>query len=238
MKDNFEKSIPTNGVFMSKSINDWLYVYLQSISYVDKNGITFVYPKDVNLTKIAEELHPPMVSDKLDNEGNPITTPISKYKLSRDMKKLIKVGLVRRGDVESLYKGQKIKNAYILEVQTDNYFKLIPVETLKYLLNTVNINCIRTYVYLLDKYDWKQREGKVYCFTAKEIIQKVFGLQSTTHKEDYFRVKCILDLLSKCELISIKKELKYFSGQQYQVWVLEKVEKNIKFKEDLKGNDI
>lgn len=227
------KRLPTNGAFMSKSMNDWLYAYLQSISYVDCNGVTFCYPKDVNLTRIAEELHPKVINPKEEfREIEPLVS-VSKSKISRDMQRLTNLGFLRRGEVVGL-DGKPIKRAYILTVQKDNYFKMIPLDTIRYLVSTVNVHCVRTYVYLLDKFEWKQKTGGVYAFTAKEIIQKCFNLQSITNNNEYFRVGCILDLLIKCELIKLKRSIRHFGEIQYQVWELEKVVKDIDYDEAMK----
>lgn len=180
----YQKRIPAQGDFMKKKTNDILYGYLQSISYVDKNDITFVYKEDVNFSKIAENLG----------------QNYNARKISRDFKFLQRIGLVELNKITTLQ--NETIDAYVLPKIGDSY-KLIPVKTLKYLINTSNANVIKIYVYLLYKYNNGLRQG--YKFTKKELLD-VLKLKSTTNTEHYIMIDNILACLSNSELISLQYE--------------------------------
>ena len=44
---------------------------------------------------------------------------------------------------------------------------------LEYLLNTRNHNSIRLYLYLLNKYLWKENKNENYCFTIVELAKAI-----------------------------------------------------------------
>lgn len=224
--------MPVSEKFNKKSINDWLYAYLQSISYVDKNGVTFVYPKDVNLKSIWK-IHPWVLNTQKKTRDFEPYIRINYRTLARQMAILEGTGFVVRGSVIGL-DGKEIPNAYILPLPNDTPYKLIPLITIKYMLRTLQPNCIKVYLYLLNKYEWKKKDNKIYVFTAKELIESCLGMESTTNERDWFAMKCILDILSKCKLINIRRSVKSFSGHKYLVWELEKVNIEIEQEEVLK----
>lgn len=58
-------------------------------------------------------------------------------------------------------------------------FKMIDQEVLQYLIHTRNGQCIRVYLYLLNKYQWKRAQGQEYIFTIKEI-KEALGYSTST----------------------------------------------------------
>lgn len=58
-------------------------------------------------------------------------------------------------------------------------YKIIEKDMLSYLITTRNPQCIRVYLYLLNKYEWKKSKGQEYVFTLMEL-QKALGYSENT----------------------------------------------------------
>lgn len=220
-----KKSIPMTKEFNKKVVNDWLYGYLQSISYVDADGVTFVYPNDVNCTNIAQKC-------PLNNLGR----QPSRNKIMSDLKKLELLGFVKRGNVQGL-DNSKVKNAYILPFNENELFKIIPLETLKYIITTMSIHSIKIYIYLLNKFQWKIKSNDYYNFTSKELITECLGLKSITHSRDYQTILFVLDALEKFKLVEIVKDYKKVNGQLTTQWKLIAVKTKIEIDDKYKKNE-
>lgn len=175
------RRIPLEDKFMVKKINDILYGYLQSISYIDKDKVRFVYKSEVNFSRLEQVF-----------KGE-----FKRLKLKRDFDYLVNCGFIEEGIVIDLY-GKEVE-AYILPFNTDSIFKLIPLDTVKFLVDTLSANSIKIYTYLLNRFDGF---GSEYHFTMKELI-KVLGMKSITHQRDYDMVDNILTCLVNNELIKI-----------------------------------
>lgn len=93
--------------------------------------------------------------------------------INRKIDSLIEKGLV---DTELLDN----KTVYIFPIDKEQPFKLVDKEVLKYLIYTRNPQCIRVYLYLLNKYQWKSD----YVFTIQEIkIALGYSLNTKTADE-------------------------------------------------------
>lgn len=209
-----KKVIPLNKKFMQKSVNDWIYGYFQSKSYVDKNGVTFCYMDNIIQTEMIK-LMP--VNENGKKPG--------KMKVSNDIKKLINLGFIEKGKVIDL-NGKSIE-AYVLPFDNKQLYKIISLDTLKYLLNVSNQNVIKIYGYLLNKFQWKLKTNEYYYFTYKELIQECLGMKSTTNARDYIIIKHILDCLIKFKLINIEVANKTINGQLTKVFKLISVSQRI-----------
>ena len=166
MKKEELRYFPLGGRMMKdKKVNDNIYGYLQSISYLNKDGERFIYKSDVSPTKIERYFK--------NCEG--IEISLSTIKRNLTLFKSKKVGLLVEGKTMDNY--NKEVEVYFLPMIEDEPYKLIPLETLKYLVDTSNGNVIKTYVYLLNKYGWKSD----YEFTKRELIENIgFNPQSTS----------------------------------------------------------
>ena len=217
-KKEIRKRIPMTKEFNKKSINDWLYGYLQSKSYVDGEGRTFVYKEDVNISNIYENFPSSDFGE----------TP-SRQKLSRDFNILKRVGFLREIKVQGL-KGNFVK-AYELPYDKQQLYKLIPIDTLIYILSVGSSNLLRIYVYLLSKYQWKITIGEYYRFTYKELITECLGMKSVTNARDYTIVKNCLDALIKFKLIELSLDYDRVGDnrQLTTYFKLSKVNTNIKY---------
>lgn len=168
--------IPIEGKFMDKKVNDILYGYLQTISFINENKERFVINDD-----FENQIH--IVRDLMDISTNKT--------VKNQLKNLIKLGLVVEGTTKDK-KGNEIKCLYLPMIDGD-LFKLIPLETLKFLISTKNKFGVKVYVYLLNKFQWKQKNNETYEFSKKELL-KLVGWKGTNQMEWDIMNNILLDL--------------------------------------------
>ncbi|NLM62886.1 MAG: hypothetical protein GX190_01045 [Mollicutes bacterium] len=210
---NEKRAIPVEDKFMNRKISDILYGYLQSISYLDKSGKTrFVY-KDHYSPSIIQEYF------GIDENGR---YKFQRLAITRAMRVLIEFGYVREITVEGL-KGNYVK-AYELPFNVDSIFQIIPLETLKYLLDASNSNVIKIYVYLLNKYNCF---GDKFEFTNKHLLNKCFGVKSNTNSLTNKSLANRLDFLKKLGLIDWCEYVKVYNGKKIKTKRLKFVNKYI-----------
>ena len=177
MEENFMKV---------KTLNDLIYGKLQSLSYLNEDNERFVYAADFNQEKIAAELN----------------IPIATFK--RNFKALQTAGFAQKGKVKDL-KGKQV-SCYYLPYNVCEKYKLIPITTLDYLLQINTQNVIKVYLYLLSKYDWKQKSNEHYFFTKGELIEAI-GYSINTKGRDnsaYTMIDYILNDLTLKGLINTR----------------------------------
>ena len=165
-----------------KKVNDNIYGYLQSISYLNKDGERFIYKSDVSPTKIERYFK--------SCEGMEIS--LSTVKRNLTLFKSKKVGLLVEGKTMDNYNREV--DVYFLPMIEDEPYKLIPLETLKYLVDTSNGNVIKTYVYLLNKYGWKRD----YTFTKGELIEGIGYNPNSRDKEGRYVSYEMMDNILLC----------------------------------------
>lgn len=184
--DNEEQKrrIPLDKKFMTKKINDILYGYLQVKSTLNtETNIRYIKKDDVNFTEIEEDLK----------------YTFKRRTLVNHLSNLIKYGFIGESEMVDTY-GEPMK-VYTFPYNTDSIYKLIPVETLRYLVDTANPSVVSIYVYLLNKWEWKRNK---YTFTEAELIKNCLGVTSMGHSRDYERVNNVLTCLVNNELIEYK----------------------------------
>ena len=186
--DNEEQKrrIPLDKKFMTKKINDVLYGYLQVNSTLNtETNIRYIKKDDVNFSEIEEDLK----------------FVFKKRTLANHLSNLIAYGFITEDTMTDTY-GESIK-VYTFPYNADSIYKLIPIKTLRYLVNTANPSVICIYVYLLNKWEWKRNE---YIFTEAELIRNCLGVKSIGHSRDYARVNDVLTCLVNNELIEYKND--------------------------------
>lgn len=141
------------GFMKDKSINGMLYAKLQNISYLnEETQKRYVYHSDISYSEWEKE---------------EFKEVCSRQKLSRDFKKLERLGFV----VEGLEGGQKV---WYLPYNEAEFFQYVPNLTIDYLLKVKSTYATKIYIYLLDKYEWKKKEGGAqYRFTKKELNEAI-----------------------------------------------------------------
>lgn len=89
---------------------------------------------------------------------------------------------------------------YTLPEQED-FFLLVPIPTLTYLINNCREHVIKIYLYLGERWQWAQKRNIPYKFTIKEILEHL-GLKSKNDSHTYEVINDALLLLSNSGLIS------------------------------------
>lgn len=185
--DNEEQKrrIPLDKKFMTKKINDILYGYLQVKSTLNtETNMRYIKKDDVNFTEIEEDLK----------------YTFKRRTLVNHLSNLINYGFIGESEMIDTY-GESMK-VYTFPYNTDSIYKLIPIETLRYLVDTANPSVVCIYVHLLNKWEWK---GNKYIFTEAELIENCLGVTSTSNSRDYIRVNNVLTCLVNNGLIEYKK---------------------------------
>ena len=186
--DNEEQKrrIPLDKKFMTKKINDVLYGYLQVNSTLNtETNMRYIKKDDVNFTEIEEDLK----------------HTFKRRTLVNHLSNLINYGFIGESEMTDTY-GEPMK-VYTFPYNTDSIYKLIPIETLRYLVDTANPSVVSIYVYLLNKWEWK---GSKYTFTEAELIKNCLGVTSTSNSRDYIRVNNVLTCLVNNGLIEYKND--------------------------------
>lgn len=139
--------------FMDYSINDIIYGYLSYNSTFDKNNKErYIYMKDVAKLK-------PELARMLDCTARTVTNNINKM-------------IIDDGHPDRLLRaGLKNGEAVYFLVEGPGRYQFINYDILWYLLQTRSKIAIKVYVYLLNKYLWKQQSNEHYIFTIEEIAE-------------------------------------------------------------------
>ena len=88
--------------------------------------------------------------------------------LRRHLEKLKEKGLVKD---ETMKVGDKEVPVLTFPYDYDGNYELIDNEMLWYVISTRNKQAVRVYVYLLNCYNWKEKEDSKYIFTNKDILK-------------------------------------------------------------------
>ena len=153
--------------FMNFKIDDLLYGYLRSISTARPTG-----KKTANGKDEYEEYLP--YKEYLKNKkliadicGCSVKT------VERHFNILFEAGLL--DEVYRKLPDDEEQRIILFPIKQTSLFKHIEKDMLRYLLDTRNAQCIKVYIYLLNKYEWKSN----YTFTLVEL-QEALGYSRTT----------------------------------------------------------
>ena len=149
------RRLPTEGVFMSFKIDDIVYGYLQGIATY-KPGEKTVYLTEAQLNDAKRVL-----KDLLGTSSKTI---------KRKVDMLIQKNLLAYDANNRIY-------SFLYD--TNEKYCIVSADLLLKLTSVYNHMAVRTYVYLLDKFLWKQKENDVYNFTLKEL-KMAFGYSEGT----------------------------------------------------------
>ena len=98
---------------------------------------------------------------------------------------------------------KETEDNYELIILEEDLASLIPIETLRVLVNTMNDNTISIYVYLLNRYYATISGGQQEFLFTKEQLKNIVGLSITTRSNDYI-VDDILAILQKLNLLQFE----------------------------------
>lgn len=119
--------------------------------------------------------------------------------LKSHIDKLIEKGLVKEEDIDC---GTVIP-CYTFPYDYDANYQIVDWELLWYLISTRNKGCIQVYIYLLNKYLWKEENEKKYVFSNKEL-QVALGYSAETKLADSF-ISNILESMAREGIIKFEE---------------------------------
>ena len=153
-----------------KNYYDVVYAWFQCKSDKDDNNLRTVPYSDSKYVTIGEECG------------------IDRRSASKYVQKLIELGLLRKDDDNKVY---------VLEQLESSAATLIPFETLRKLVNSLNRNSINIYVYLLNRY-LASKEAE-FIITHKELKEHI-GISSSSTSNNVV-INDILEILSCLGLV-------------------------------------
>lgn len=175
-----------------KKVDYKLFSLLQTMSYINSNRIRYVPKQHPEYGSITRERLLELYNSMCSEPKEQISLRTIKTKLT-----LFKgIGMIEESKVLN-NTGEEV-SAFVLLENYDIY-QLIPLETLRFLSNTVNSDVIKTYAYLLNKHIWKQKTSEYYSFTLQEIALAI-GLESGYNGATK-KIKDCLHLLRCIDLI-------------------------------------
>ena len=191
MEQNINRRFSLEEDFMNYQTNDLLYGFMRALSTAEPT------PKEKQ--KWTEYL---TKKDFLKNKK--IIANILDYSvktIERHLEKLIAAGLVEEGilAIDRIDKSGKVTTynyeVYRFPYDYDSNYEIIPQKIVRYLVDTRNSHAIRIYIYLLNKYKWKQQTQEQYKFTIREL-KAALGYSDTTKTIDS-TIKNILESFAR-----------------------------------------
>ena len=162
------------------------------------------FPTFLNDRKIDGELY--AFLQQISTVRNDNETVIDKYTMPTQRVICDAVGIkspkTLRGHLQYLINAGYIveeENFFVLPNKEEFYF-LIPLETIKYLNDTLKEQVIKIYVYLGQRYQYAQSKGDLYQFTLEEIASHI-GYTLVGNPRGYETVYNALDCLRQLGLI-------------------------------------
>lgn len=174
---------------MNHKTNDLFYAYLISIAD---------YKKEENKLFLDYDYY---LEDEIQNELIKICEYDCRKSLSRCLKSYIDNGLITIEQVK--WMGRKEKSL-VFKNDFDKY-QTVNNDVLEYLYKTSNRNCIRLYVYLLNKFKYYKSLERNYIFSYKELSM-VMGYKAGRPSNSVIKnIQTILDCFMRQEIIDYKK---------------------------------
>ena len=127
--------------------------------------------------------------------------------VKRHLETLMDKGLI---ELDDIYGNGGKTQAYILKQSDFKRFQYIDKEMLNYIVQTRNSSAVKIYIYLLNKYLWKQD----YAFTKKELIRNALGLTGE-HNCNYDRVNYILMSFAREGVIITEEYYEMITNEVY-----------------------
>ena len=90
---------------------------------------------------------------------------------------------------------------YVLPDQIEPQFLGIPLDTLKFLIDTLKEDVIKVYIYLGQRYKYAKQEGRLYSFSRKEVLEHLGRSPDSTDSSTF--INNVLDCLVNNGLIRI-----------------------------------
>ena len=164
--------------FMNLTIDDMVYGYIQHMA-------TFA----PELKKLY------VLVDNVSMEKKDIARIIGRTPrtVTNRIKKLLENGLLVE---EQITLNGVNRLCYVIPQETKGKYQIIYDEMLYYLICTRTTDCIKIYLYLKNKYDWKKKTNEYYSFTNGEILSAI-GYSNNYDGIASARIQCILESLMR-----------------------------------------
>lgn len=175
MTKELVRSFPLGEEFMNYKTNDLLYSFLRYLSTAEP-----VLDEEGNQV-MTDKGNPQYKEYLLESEYKKVKKTLSLIcscsirTIDRHKDDLIKKGLLQEDKI-------KIKNSFYKCFRfpmTSDTFQKVEKDLIKYLIDTRNVHCIKIYIYLRNKYEWKAKSKEKYYFTVNEISQALGYAEST-----------------------------------------------------------
>lgn len=164
--------------FMNLTIDDMVYGYIQHMAtFAPELKKLYVLVDNVSMEKKD-------IARIIGRTPRTVTNRISK---------LLENGLLVE---EQITLNGVNRLCYVIPQETKGKYQIIYDEMLYYLISTRTTDCIKIYLYLKNKYDWKQKTNEYYSFTIGEILQAL-GYSSNYNGNASARIQYILDSLMR-----------------------------------------
>lgn len=182
--ENHTRRFSLGSDFMNFKTNDLLYGFMRALSTA--------CPDEVS--KFREYL--PIKTFTKNKKMIAQVLGCSTRTIDRHLEQLAKAGLIDEG-VE--VKGEYEYPCFWFPYDESKAYKLLDSDLVLYLVNTRNVQCIRVYLYLLNKYQWKRG----YLFSIQEL-KEALGYASSTKTADAI-IKDILTSFRNEGIIAYEK---------------------------------
>lgn len=186
--------------FMNFKTNDLLYGFMKAMATAapERDSSGNMIKTKSGKTKYREYL--PIKNFNKDKKIIAGLCGCSTRTIERHLEALAKKGLIDEGIEEVEVNGTVYEYpCFWFPYKPDEHYRIVDSEIIRYLVDTRNAQCIRVYLYILNKYQWKSD----YLFTIKEIKEALGYANSTKTAEEI--IKNILASFNKEGIIRYEK---------------------------------
>lgn len=149
--------------------------------------------------------------------------PVISEATIRNTIKLYKIiGIITEEKIIDKY--ERLVDVYVLK-QDFKRFQYIKTDTLKYLVDTANINVIKVYTYLLNKFIYKKNSNEKYSFTKKELCKSI---GYSYRNDNISKINNILTCLKNNGLIEYSQSYYYNGKVPIPILILDNVNEDYK----------
>lgn len=198
MSNEIQRRFSLEEDFMNYGTNDLLYGFMRCLSTAEP-----IRDDKGNIIKYQEYL---TKKNFLKNKKTiAAICGCSTRTINNHINKLFEAGLLDEGFVMAKSaNGKEIEyECFWFPCDKSQSYKLVNRDFIKYLVDTRNAHTIRIYLYLLNKYQWKQELKEKYIFTKKEI--KIALGYAETSKSMEESIGNVLKSLAREEIIKYRK---------------------------------
>lgn len=159
----------------------------------------------------------PLIAKTLNINDN--NEKITEYTVRNCIKSLIAIGVLSQSTKKINSRARPI---YIVKQNNYKFYTIVDMSIIRLSLSLGSTNLLKIYSFLKCRYESYKRGGKEFLLEVSiEKLAEAIGYSS--YVETRAMVKDILDVLCRCDLISLKKETRKAHSNTYEVYVLTNV---------------